>query len=42
LGLGEALMGSEIARQTKKGPIIKTLHFVSDKIWGATKNLLEP
>jgi len=41
LGLGEALMNAETARQTKKGPIVKTLHFVSDKIWDATKTLLE-
>jgi PUA domain protein len=41
LGLGEALMDAETARQTKKGPIVKTLHFVSDKIWDATKVLTE-
>jgi PUA domain protein len=42
LGVGESLIDAERARQTKKGPVIKTLHFVSDKIWEATKNLLEP
>jgi len=42
LGLGEALMDAETARQTKKGPIVKTLHFVSDKIWDYTKGLTEP
>jgi PUA domain protein len=41
LGLGEALMDAETSRQTKKGPIVKTLHFVSDKIWNATKALTE-
>lgn len=42
LGLGEALMDAETARQTKKGPVVKTMHFVSDKIWDYTKTLLEP
>ena len=42
LGLGEALMDAETSRQTKKGPIVKTLHFVSDKIWEYTKTLAEP
>jgi len=42
LGLGETLMDAETARQTKKGPVVKTLHFVSDKIWEYTKTLAEP
>ena len=42
LGLGEALMDAETARQTKKGPVVKTLHWVSDKIWDFTKTLIEP
>ena len=41
LALGESLMDSEMARQTKKGPIVKTLHYVSDKIWDYTKKLTE-
>ena len=41
LALGKSLMTAEEARQTKKGPIVKTLHFVSDKIWDYTKTLLE-
>lgn len=41
LALGESLMDSQTARQTKKGPIVKTLHYVSDKIWDYTKTLTE-
>ena len=41
LGLGETLMDAETARQTKKGPVTKTLHFVSDKIWDCIKSLTE-
>jgi PUA-domain protein len=41
LALGESLMDSTLARQTKKGPIVKTQHYVSDKIWEYTKTLIE-
>jgi len=41
LAIGESLMDSETAKQTKKGPVLKTLHFVSDKIWDYTKTLAE-
>jgi PUA domain protein len=41
LGLGETLMDAETARQTKKGPIVKTLHWVSDKIWDCSKSITE-
>jgi PUA domain protein len=41
LAVGESLMDAQTARQTKKGPIIKTLHWVSDKIWDYTKALTE-
>jgi PUA-domain protein len=41
LGLGETLMDSETAKATKKGPIVKTLHWVSDKIWDITKTISE-
>jgi predicted ribosome-associated RNA-binding protein Tma20 len=34
-------MDAEAARQTKKGPVVKTLHYVSDKIWNYTKTLTE-
>jgi PUA-domain protein len=39
LGLGETLMDSETAKGTKKGPIVKTSHWVSDKIWDQTKTI---
>ena len=41
LALGESLMDAETAKATKKGPIVKTLHYVSDKIWDYTKTLTE-
>jgi PUA domain protein len=41
LALGESLMDAQTARQTKKGPVAKTLHYVSDKIWETTKTLTE-
>jgi PUA domain protein len=39
LALGESLMDSLTARQTKKGPVVKTLHYVSDKIWDYIKTI---
>jgi PUA-domain protein len=39
LALGESLMDSATARQTKKGPVAKTLHYVSDKMWDYIKTL---
>jgi len=41
LGLGESLLDAETAKQTKKGPVVKTLHYVSDKIWDYTKTLTD-
>jgi PUA-domain protein len=41
LAIGEVLMDSATARTTKKGPIVKTLHFVSDKIWDYIKTLAD-
>jgi PUA-domain protein len=41
LALGESLMDAATARQTKKGPVVKTLHFVSDKIWDCIKTLTD-
>ena len=41
LALGESLLDSEIAKQTKKGPVVKTLHYVSDKVWDYIKILAE-
>lgn len=41
LALGESLLDAETARNTKKGPVVKTLHYVSDKIWDYIKTLSE-
>jgi PUA-domain protein len=41
LAVGEALMDAEVARGTKKGPVVKTLHFVSDKIWDFIKTMVD-
>jgi PUA-domain protein len=41
LALGESLLDAEAAKQTKKGPVIKTLHYVSDKIWDYIKTFAE-
>ncbi len=39
LALGESLMDAETAKTTKKGPVVKTLHYVSDKVWDYIKTL---
>ena len=41
LALGESLLDADTARQTKKGPVVKTLHWVSDKLWDYTKTVTE-
>jgi len=41
LALGESLLDADFAKTAKKGPVIKTLHYVSDKIWDYIKNLTE-
>jgi PUA-domain protein len=41
LALGESLLDAETAKQTKKGPVAKTLHYVSDKIWEYIKTITE-
>ncbi len=41
LALGESLLDSETAKNTKKGPVVKTLHYVSDKIWDYIKTITE-
>jgi PUA-domain protein len=41
LALGEALMDSATARQTKKGPVVKTLHYVGDRVWDYLKTLTQ-
>jgi PUA-domain protein len=41
LAVGESLMDTGTAKQTKKGPVVKTLHYVGDKIWDYIKTLTE-
>lgn len=41
LALGEALVSSEEAKASKQGPIVKSKHYVSDKIWNFAKTLAE-
>jgi PUA-domain protein len=41
LALGESLYDAENAKQAKKGPIVKTFHYVSDKIWDYAKTITE-
>ncbi|MCL5877256.1 MAG: DUF1947 domain-containing protein [Candidatus Bathyarchaeota archaeon] len=41
LAVGESLMDATTARATKKGPVVKTLHYVSDKIWDYIKTFSE-
>jgi len=41
LALGESMLDAAVLRETKKGPVIKTLHHVSDKYWDAAKLLCE-
>jgi PUA-domain protein len=41
LALGESLLDAETAKNTKKGPVVKTLHYVSDKVWEYIKTLTE-
>jgi PUA domain protein len=39
LSLGESLVDSEKARTIKQGPVIKNLHYVSDKFWQLLKTV---
>jgi PUA-domain protein len=41
LAVGESLLDSAAARQAKKGPVVRTLHFVGDKVWEYIKTLGE-
>ena len=38
LAVGMALLGSEEMKATKKGKVIKTLHYVGDKLWSQIKS----
>ncbi len=39
LAIGESLMDAHTAEATKKGPVVKTLHYVGDKIWDYIKTV---
>ena len=39
LALGEVLFASEEAKATKKGVVIKNLHFVGDEVWTTLKTI---
>ncbi|MCL2358961.1 MAG: DUF1947 domain-containing protein [Nitrososphaerota archaeon] len=41
LAIGESLMDAGLARQAKKGPVVKVLHYVGDKVWDYIKVLSE-
>jgi PUA-domain protein len=41
LALGESLLDVETAKQIKKGPVVKNLHYVGDKVWDYIKTLAE-
>jgi PUA-domain protein len=41
LAVVETLMDMETAKQTKKGPVAKNLHYVGDKVWDYIKTLSE-
>jgi PUA-domain protein len=41
LALGEILYSSEEVKRVNHGPVVKTKHYVSDKIWNFAKPLME-
>jgi PUA-domain protein len=41
LAVGESLVDAATAKATKKGPVVRTLHYVGDKIWDYIKTLTE-
>jgi PUA domain protein len=41
LAVGESLFDAATVRQTKKGPVVKTLHYVGDKVWDYIKTLVD-
>jgi PUA domain protein len=41
LALGESMLDGATFKETKNGPVIKTLHYVSDKYWNMAKLLTE-
>ncbi len=41
LALGEVLYNSDEAKNVRQGPVIKSKHYVSDKIWNFAKTITE-
>ncbi len=41
LALGEVLYNSDEAKNVRQGPVIKSKHYVSDKIWNFSKTITE-
>jgi PUA-domain protein len=41
LALGEIVYSSEEVKTVRQGPVIKTKHYVSDKVWNFAKTLAE-
>jgi PUA-domain protein len=41
LAVAEALMDSSSARAAKKGPVVRTVHWVGDKVWDCVKSLAD-
>lgn len=41
IALGRSLFTSEVSRGTKKGVVVKNIHYVGDKIWNSLKALLD-
>jgi PUA-domain protein len=39
LALGEAMFDSETLKATKKGAVVKNMHYVSDKVWNIAKTV---
>ena len=39
LALGETLYGSDEAKEVKQGAVVKSKHYVSDKVWNFAKTL---
>jgi PUA-domain protein len=41
LAIGEVLYSIEEAKAIKKGPVIRSKHYVSDKVWNSARSLIE-
>ena len=41
IAIGETILNSAEAKTTKKGTVVKNLHYVGDKIWDVTKTMTQ-